>query len=178
MWLFRILSLSCLCGLMTGCGFHPLYVPVQGTSHVAVPVKIGKIEDRDGQVLRNYLVDLLTPEGAPQKPLYVLNISLTDVVADVGVNKDETARRKNATMTANVALIDCKTNAVVYSHTTKAINSFSVISQNYFSDLTTEDYAKKEALRLLAEKIALLVITYIDSKECAAPCAPGAIECK
>jgi hypothetical protein len=139
-------------------------MPVKGSSHVAVPIKIATIEDRDGQVLRNYLVDLLTPEGAPQNPKYILHISLTDVVADLGVNKDETSSRKNATMTAILTLMDAKTSAVVYTHVTKAINSFAVISQNYFSDLTSEEYAKKEALRLLAEKISLLLITYLDTR--------------
>jgi hypothetical protein len=131
---------------------------------VAVPIKISTIQERDGQILRNYLVDLLTPEGPPQCPKYVLDISLTDVITNIGVNKDETASRKNATMTALLTLRDSKTNKVVYAHTTKAINSFAIISQNYFSDLTSEEYAKKEALRLLAEKISLLLITFIDSK--------------
>lgn len=164
MLFYRIFTVLCLCYLVTGCGFHPLYMPVKGSSHVAVPIKIATIEDRDGQVLRNYLVDLLTPEGAPQNPKYILHISLTDVVADLGVNKDETSSRKNATMTAILTLMDAKTNAVVYTHVTKAINSFAVISQNYFSDLTSEEYAKKEALRLLAEKISLLLITYLDTR--------------
>ena len=139
-------------------------MPIKGSSQVAVPIKISTIKNREGQILRNYLVDRLTPEGAPQKPQYILNISLTEEITDIGIHKDETASRKNATMTAVLTLKDPKTNAIVYIHTTKAINSFAVINQNYFSDLTTEEYAKKEALRLLAEKISILVITYIDSK--------------
>jgi LPS-assembly lipoprotein len=164
MLFFRIFSLLCLCCFVTGCGFHPLYMPIQGSSRVAVPIKIATIQERDGQILRNYLVDLLTPAGAPQYPQYILQVSLTDVISDLGVNRDETASRKNATVTAQLTLIDARTFAIVYTHTTKAINSFAVISQNYFSDLTSEEYAKKEALRLLAEKITLLLTTFIDSR--------------
>jgi len=155
--------LLCLSLFLTGCGFQPLYAPIRGTSHVAVPLKIATIKNRDGQILRNYLVDLLTPEGPALCPKYVLEICLTDLVSDIGVNRDETASRKNATMTALLTLKDCKTNKVVYNHTTRAINSFAVLSQNYFSDLTAEDFAKKEALRLLAEKISLLITTYLDA---------------
>jgi hypothetical protein len=130
---------------------------------VAVPVKIATIKDRDGQILRNYLVDILTPAGSPCCPKYVLEICLTDTITDIGVNRDETASRKNAKMTANLTLRDCKTQKIVYTHTTSAINSFAILSQNYFSDLTAEEYAKKEALRLLAEKISLLIFTYIET---------------
>lgn len=164
MLFFKRLSALFLCCFLTACGFHPLYMPVQGTSRIAVPIKIATIQDRDGQILRNYLVDLLTPEGTPQNPKYVLEITLTDVITDIGVNRDETASRKSATVTAAIKMRDSKTNAVVYTHSAKAINSFAVLSQNYFSDLVAEDYAKKEALRLLAEKITLLLITFIDSK--------------
>ncbi|MBA3812937.1 MAG: hypothetical protein H0X26_00360 [Alphaproteobacteria bacterium] len=164
MLFFRIVTLLCLCCCVTSCGFHPLHVPIRGSSRVAVPVKIATIQDRDGQILRNYLVDILTPEGAPPCPQYILEISLTEAITDIGVNRDETASRKNATVTAILVLRDCKTNKVVYTHTTKAINSFAVLSQNYFSDLTAQEYAAKEALRLLAEKISMLLITFIDSK--------------
>ena|SRR3990167_7992990 len=164
MWFFKTFSILCLSCFVTGCGFHPLHMPIQGSSHVAVPIKIATIQDRDGQILRNYLVDLLTPEGPPQKPQYILEISLTDVITDIGVNKDETSSRKEATVTASIKMRDSKTNSIVYSHDVKAINSFAILSQNYFADLTAEDFAKKEALRLLAEKITLLLITFIDSK--------------
>lgn len=157
------LCLLFLCFFITACGFHPLHIPIRGSSHVAVPVKIATIQDREGQILRNYLVDLLTPEGAPQCPQYILEISLVDVVTDIGVNIDETTSRKNVTATATINLRDSKTNSVVYTHTAIAINSFAVISENYFSDLVSEDYGKKEAFRLLAEKITLLLVTYIDT---------------
>lgn len=167
----RLISIACLCVLVASCGFQPLYVPVQETNRVAVPLKIATIQERDGQILRNYLVDLLTPEGTPQKPLFILEVSLTDAIQNIGVNKDETTNRKNAIMTATFTLRNAQNYRTVYTHTAKAINSFSVISENYFSDITTEEYAKKEALRLLAEKISLLVITFLDS-QCEEACIP------
>jgi len=160
----RSTLILCLCFLLTACGFRPLHVPIEGTTCVAVPVKISTIKDRDGQILRNYLVDLLTPSGAPQNPQYILDITITDVFADIGVNKDETVRRKKVTITANISLRDAKTNKVVYTHSALAINSFNILSQDYFSDLVAEEYAKKEALRLLAEKITLLLTTFIANK--------------
>lgn len=164
MWFCRLFAFLLPLSLLTGCGFQPLHVPIEGCPQIAVPIKIATIKDREGQILRNYLVDYLTPEGTPPHPQYLLEISLTDIITDIGVNQDETANRKRATATAIIVLKDWETNTVVYTHTVKAINSFSVISQNYFSDLTTEEYSKREALRLLAEKITLLLTTFLDTQ--------------
>ncbi|HUX79753.1 MAG TPA: hypothetical protein VMW10_08440 [Alphaproteobacteria bacterium] len=154
-----------LCLLLSACGFRPLYTPCQGRGEVAYPIKIATISNREGQILRNYLLDLLTPEGPPQCPLYILEITLTETIRPIGINKDETTTRSEAILTAALVLKDAKTNSIVYKHRTKAINSFSILSQNYYADLVAGEYAKKEATRLLAEKIMLLVTTYIDTHE-------------
>ncbi len=165
MWFYKFLTPLSLCFFLTACGFRPLYTPHQGRSDIAYPIKIATISNREGQILRNYLIDLLTPEGTPPHPRYVLEIILTDTIRSTGVRKDETTTRSEAILSAALTLKDAKTNAVVYRHTAKAINSFSLLTQNYYADLVAEEYAKKEATRLLAEKIMLLLTTYIDTHE-------------
>jgi len=162
MWFYKILIPFSLCFFLTACGFHPLYAPHE-CSDVSYPLKIATISDRHGQILRNYLVDLLTPEGSPPHPKYVLQIKLTESVRNTGIKRTEATFRKEAILTANIVLRNSRTNKIAYTHSTKAINSFSVLTQNYYADLIAEDYAKKEALRLLAEKIALLLTTYLDT---------------
>ena len=165
MWFYKNISLFSLCFFLTACGFHPMYTPRDGKSDIAYPIKIATISNRNGQVLRNHLVDLLIPEGTKCNALYILEIGLTEKVKSIGVAKDETSTRKEATLTAAITLRDIRTNKVVYTHTAKAINSFNVISQNYYSDLVTDEYAKRQALRLLAEKITLLLTTYLDTNK-------------
>ncbi len=161
---YKLLNILSLCFFLTGCGFHPLYTPYQERSEdISYPVKIASILDRDGQILRNHLLDLLTPEGSPAHPLYILEVVLTDTIRSTGVNKNETTSRKEAILTGSFILKDVKTNAIVYQHSVTAMNSFSVISQNYYADLVAEEYAKREAIRLLAEKIVLILTTYLDS---------------
>lgn len=162
MWCFRLLCL-CLVFLLTACGFRPLYTPCNYRGNASYPVKISSIIDREGQILRNDLVDILTPEGAPSHPLYILDVNLTESISNTGINKDETTSRKEAKLTAKITLKEMKTGKVVYEHSTDAINSFSVITQNYYSDLTAQQYAKREAAHLLAQKIAMLVTTYLDT---------------
>ncbi|EKE10234.1 MAG: hypothetical protein ACD_16C00066G0011 [uncultured bacterium] len=158
----RLLTL-CFFLSLTACGFQPLYAPHNSRHNTSYPIKIAAIPNREGQILRNNLVDILTPEGAPSHPLYLLDITLTEAVISTGIKKDETTSRKEAKLTAKITLKDFCTNKVLYTHSTTAINSFSIIAENYYSDLTAQQYAKREAAGLLAEKIALLIKTYLNS---------------
>jgi len=162
MWFYRLISF-CLFFSLVGCGFHPLYTPYNGRHNSSYPIKIGTIADRNGQILRNSLVDLLTPEGTPPHPQYFLDVNLTETISSTGIKKDESTSRKQALLTANFILKDMKTNKVLYQHTTTAINSFSIINQNYYSDLTAQQYAVREAAQLLAANISLLITTYLNS---------------
>ncbi len=158
---YKSIALLVMCFSLTGCGFHPLYqAPCEGAD-IAYPIKICTIEDRQGQILRNYLVDLLTPAGAPLKPKYILEIKVTDVIIDTGIKKDELTSRKKATLTAALTLKDA-CHKVVYTHSVSAINSFTVLTENYYSDVVAAEYGRKEALRLLSEKIKLTLTAYMD----------------
>lgn len=158
----KILTSLSLCFFLTACGFQPLYRSPHEISDICYPIKIATIFDRNGQILRNYLIDLLTPEGQPPYPEYILEVKLTDTVMGTGVNRNELTSRKEARLTAAFVLRDSQTNKIVYKHTAQAINSFTVLSQNYYSDVIAENYAKKEAARLLAEKMRLLISAYLD----------------
>jgi LPS-assembly lipoprotein len=164
MLFYRLLLSFCLCLLLGSCGFRPLYMTSEPISNICYPIKIKTIKDRNGQILRNQLLDILTPEGMPEKPKYILEINLTETIKAIGVNKDETTSRKEAILTAAMKLTDAKSGKILYTHSVISINSFEVISQDYYSDVVAQDYAKVEALRLLAEKIKLTLSAYLDSK--------------
>lgn len=152
MLFYRLILSFCLCLFLESCGFRPLYMASENISNICYPIKIKTIKERNGQILRNQLLDLLTPEGQPEKPKYVLGIILTETIKAIGVNKDETTSRKEAVLTAAMSLSDAKSGKILYTHSVRSINSFEVISQDYYSDVVAQDYAKVEALRLLAEK--------------------------
>ncbi len=160
LWHKLVLISFCFC--LGACGFHPLYTSGKNTCEVKYPLKIATIPNREGQILRNHLVDLLTPKNLSLKPKYTLEVKLTEVPLDLGILKDETVNRKQITVTADIVLRDSK-NKIIYEHTAIAINSFAILGQNYYADFVAEEYSKKEALRLLAEKIELLVSIYLDN---------------
>ena len=166
MWLYKT-SFLLLCLLLTACGFRPLYVSSCDSEGASYPLKIGTIEDRNGQVLRNYLLDRLASKGSSKQPLYRLDVTLTESVVDIGVQKDETSKRKQITMSVVLKLKNLK-NDDLFQHTTSTINSYEVLTTNYYADDVATQYAEKEALRMLADKIRMFVSAYLDSQEC--PC--------
>ncbi len=168
MWWSKGALLS-LCLMLTACGFRPLYMtPSSQAANVCYPLKIGTIEDRHGQILRNYLVDMLIPFGPPKRSLYRLDVRLTEATIDIGVRKDETSRRKQLTLTAHIELKNADYE-VVYKQTTSTINSYDILTTDYYADDVATQYAAREGARMLAEKIRVFVTAYLESHPCP-PC--------
>ena len=62
---------------LAACGFRPLHAPGAGAEpEVLAGIEIAHIPDRLGQVVRNHLLDRLTPRGAPAAATYRLAVSL------------------------------------------------------------------------------------------------------
>ncbi|MCM0018613.1 MAG: hypothetical protein NBV67_01330, partial [Tagaea sp.] len=73
--------MSALVGLpaiLAGCGFEPLHrATARGSAADSLAaIRIDPIADRSGQILRNYLLDRLSPRGTPARPDYVLRVRL------------------------------------------------------------------------------------------------------
>ena len=77
--------------LVSACGFQPLYVEKKhnnawyfsGDFDTSITqemsqIKVEPIEERFGQLVRNELLDSLTPRGVPSHPKYRLYVELTD----------------------------------------------------------------------------------------------------
>ena len=164
---YKSLLASFLLFTLTACNIRPMYEN-NGSINICYPIKIATIKDRDGQILRNFLLDLMSPQGEPAKPCYLLEITLTSNIKSIGINKDETTSRKEATLTALYKLRNFKTNKILLCGSAKGINSFNIsnftktLDQNYYSDVVAEDYARKEALRILAEKLVLLITAKLE----------------
>ncbi len=68
MLLFRLIFSLLALSLFTACGFQPLYG--ERTQNAQVSGKLAAtyilpIDGRDGQIVRNELMDLITPKGIP-----------------------------------------------------------------------------------------------------------------
>ena len=144
---------------LTSCGggYQPLYKKTN-SSNIDIPrqfqkIKISIIEDRKGQILRNYLLDILNPKGQPKKPKYLLKTQLTESIQQTGRKADGTYTRSNLTNRTNIHFEDANTRQTLFRGMSHTTSSF---------DLIDDDLANRQALigsrdanlRVLSQKIA------------------------
>lgn len=149
---------------LAGCGFKPLYGSKGGSASV-VPefshISIAQPEDRSEQVLRNTLLDLITPRGAPERPRYLLEYRLHETLGSVFVTRSERITRSNLQLTTHFYLRDYENGQVVSSG---YINSQASYNQtlNDYANLVAEKNARERALRDTAEQIRIRLANYFD----------------
>ena len=157
----RRMSFPVLALLMLGaCGFEPLYGTrgSDGPGVRAAAIEIAPIKDRIGHVVRNHLIDSLTPDGQPARPDYRLAIAITRSTAPLMIQLDNSVPRFNLTLRATFSLSD-RTGAVVYDGKAQAIGSYNVVDSE-FATLAAEQDAAREAARSLSDEIRALVLVY------------------
>lgn len=153
---------------LAACGFKPVYGTMESAadgsaasaaSAQLATVAIDPIPERNGQVLRNLLIDRMYREGRPGNPAWRLRTTLAVGKEDLGIQRDATATRKRLRLIANFELIDTKTNQVVYRSFSRSIVSFNVLQEQY-GTLVAEQDAYDRGLNELAEDIRTRLALY------------------
>lgn len=155
MWWSRALLLTVLAVLgPVGCGFRPMYAPPSGEAAGVdadlAQIRIGAIKDRKGQVLRNALLQRISPRGEAADYKYMLDIILTENVGSLGYRKDTLATVANMTISAQVRLSGEKASLLGDTVTTTVY--FDYLGPRYAS-LSMERDAEDRALSQLADDI-------------------------
>ena len=145
-----------LVALVAGCGFRPLYQRgTAGAPAVLAAIRIEIIPDRQGQKLRNFLLDRLNPHGAPRVPLYILSVGLSESKGGLGVRKDAFATRAFLTVTASFSLARAGLEeAGRFAGSTSSTNFYNIV-QSEFATLAAEQDARGRALGAIADEIRL-----------------------
>lgn len=162
-WAGRSIAGLALVFALAGCGFHPLYGPrkTSGTAAAIASIQIDLIKDRKGQVLRNFLLDRLSPNGAPTHPRYVLRVTLIESRQELGIRKDETATRANLRTVATFQLLKPGLNKPLFKGHSESTNSFNIVDSD-FATLVAEGDARQRAARRLSDEIATRLAIYFD----------------
>lgn len=148
--------------LLTGCGFHPLHGKSSANKSTADElsrIKIQIIADRSGQMVRNELLDLLTPMGEPAKPRYTLRVTLNESKQSLGILKDETASRSNFVLTASFALMTLPDGKTLYGSAVTSQASYNILEQHYAST-SAEKNARERTAKEVAQGIELQLSSY------------------
>lgn len=165
-WKSRLAAALLSTGLLSACGYHPLYAPpgeeAQGISADLQNVGISPIKDRIGQQLRNELIDRMHPKGEPSDPPYVLDVELEQARQKLALRTDETATRANLIVHARYVLHKIGQTAPVFEGSTRSVNSYNIITSD-FANLVAEREARKRAARELGNEIATRLALYFNT---------------
>ena len=153
--IFKIGLLVAVLGVLSGCGFTPVYSGTSGAKvkHDLSMVAIQPIKDRIGQQLRNHLIDIINPDGRPAKPEYSLSIDLKESKQTLAVQKTEIATRANLSFTAKFGLTRRGQAATLLSGQSSSVTSYNILTSE-FATLVAERNARDRAVRELSMEIA------------------------
>jgi len=139
---------------LSACGFSPIYgaqTPSGSTAEALNQIAIDNIPDRNGQMLRNHLIDRFYGKGRPANPLYRLTVNVTQTLQDLGIQANATSTRTLLDMTASYTLNDAQGKTVLFG-TAHSVTNFNRLSDQYGS-LVASEYAQQRALNEVSEQI-------------------------
>ena len=171
------MALLALMLFISGCGFEPLYVEKKsntewyydndfdtGIKEEMAQVKVELIQDRIGQLIRNDLLDKLTPKGVPQSPKYYLkvtNVNKTEI--DQALRNDITATRKKVIYKVNYILQNSEHEQIL-SGNSVAYLGYDILRDPY-STTFAQKKNEKNAAKIIANDISLRLGAYFHSKQ-------------
>lgn len=152
-----VLALSVTLWVLAACGFSPVYGDRKGSDNAALAaydqLEIANIPDRDGQRLRNNLIDRLYRNGRPAETRYLLKITpLVERRFDLDITKAADATRGQLRLSSQLVLIDQRTGQTVLERPLLSITSYNILGSE-FTNRVAEDNARENAIEDLARQI-------------------------
>jgi LPS-assembly lipoprotein len=161
--------------MLAGCGLHPMYGGDKSSTgdkkdntDVAIEnelasVQVDTIADRQGQMLRNDLIDQLQADGVPPPAKYELMVTYSESQADLGINNNATSTRGQLTLTASYEVKDKVTGVRETSGSLQQITGYN-IQYSEFSTIVSRDDAERRALQGTAENIRTRLAFFFENK--------------
>ena len=148
--------------LLNACGFQPLYGDNKGQANSTelAKIEISAISERNGQYLRQELVDRMHSHGQQTPAQYVLSVGTIEAKGDQTISKDATVTRSFIRHTAQYILTDKNTGKKILERSLIASNSYNNLFSE-FGTLITEDDARMRNLQDLADRITQQISTYL-----------------
>ena len=157
--------------MITACGFEPLYVERlqdnnwyfggdfdTSISQEMAKVKIQPISERFGQILRNNLIDLVSPKGQPDEPKYRLYVRLAKKSeVDQALRSDITATRKMVRYRIEYYMMEGTEK--VLEGDSLAYTSYDILA-NPYSTTMAKKKGDEEAANIVANDISLRLGAY------------------
>ncbi len=145
--------------LLSGCGFEPLYNQSSPTTHTGVASQFSQIDiaiipNREGQILRNNLMDRFYQSGLPTRPTARLMIAQIDeTLTELDLTKSSDATRAQIRLKTIMTLTDMSGKPLM-SRPVQSLTSFNILGSEFASRVTKES-ARQSAIKDLARQIEL-----------------------
>lgn len=159
------------CLFLGGCGFQPMYGDHSSAASMAMEsgVEIGNIPDRNGQYLRNLLIDRMYQKGRPSDAPYLLTIApLRTELTNLGIRKDATSTRAMLQVYTVLTLLDRTTNTVVLERRVRAVGGYNQLD-NQFATRVSEHSVSNHMLEELSDTIVTEVSLYLNRAKGSTP---------
>ncbi len=161
--MFRFLLLLSVITL-AACGYSPMYGQ-QGTRDYGQEdflayTEIANIPNREGQMLRNMLIDRFYRSGRPVNPAYRLEVAnLKENRSDLDITKDSDATRGQLKIEADLLLADKVTGEILINRRIRSIASYNILGSE-FTNRVSEENTRQNVLTDMARQIELQTSLY------------------
>ena len=161
--MFRISAYLAALAVLGACGFQPIYGSrgTPGTQIEMASIEVGIIKDRQGQQLRNLLLDRINPGGTPQSSNYTLTVRLTSGKELLAFKKSQISTRANLNF---VAVFNLKGKnqhlGKNFSGASKITVSYNILSSQ-FATLIAEENARTRAVKELSADISNRIAAFV-----------------
>lgn len=156
---FRLLTYV-ICLLTSGCGFHSMYGARDDNTPAAEQlsdIEIENIGDRNGQMLRNDLIDRMYSKGRPQSPDYHLSVALRSYEEGIGLLPNATTSLTELNLYADYSLKDINGKEVVKAtaHATATYNQLQAAYGAYAADQNAYQSCITEISNQIVNRVSL-----------------------
>ncbi len=143
---------------LSACGFKPMYGQFSDGKgdlrEVMANIRVSDITEqgrpsRIGQVIRNNLLDRLTPFGETKSAEYVLKVTFLIEEHGYGIREDESVTLQNLKLVTSYQLEDVATSKVVLDYAARALVTYDLAQSDYSNMI-----ARNAALKRLSEEVA------------------------
>jgi len=166
MWLYKYIFLVLIVLSVNSCGFKPMYGE-QGISNESLvssrpEIFIGNIPDRQGQILRNLLIDKIYTNERPNNYEYELEFTPLEIkTTEMGIKKDASATRIQVQISTIMNLVRSSgiKRDVVMTRKFKSVGAHNQLDNQLASLVSREDIVE-DILKEMAQEITTSIDLY------------------
>ncbi|MFN3700776.1 MAG: LPS assembly lipoprotein LptE [Alphaproteobacteria bacterium] len=152
--------------ILAACGFTPVYGTLgtskeYGQEDLLSYIQIENIPDREGQFLRNALIDRFYRSSRPHNPQFRLSVSkLQETRRNLDITETADATRGQLVIKTTMQLSDFQTGEVLLTRDLQSVASFNILGSEFATRGSVQSN-RENALDNLARQIETQTMLYL-----------------